>query len=95
MFWLEDSTLKKMTIIAALLVSMPVASCFGAGIGLKEAVQRALERNNLLKAAHYEHSAASHETAASRSRILPRIILDETVKESTTPTSVFMMKLDE
>ncbi len=80
------------TVFALLMPSTVLA---GNPLGLKEAINLALEKNNLLKAAVYEQSAARRERAASRGRYLPRISLDETASASNAPTRVFMMKLDQ
>jgi outer membrane protein len=80
---------------AALVLLMPSTVFAGRDLGLKEAINLALENNNLIKAADFEQIAARHETAASRSRYLPRIFFDETASVSNAPTRVFMMKLDE
>jgi outer membrane protein len=78
--------------LALLTPSMALA---GNSLGLKEAINLALEKNNLVKAALLEETAASREAAASRGRYLPRVFLDETASASNSPTRVFMMKLDE
>ncbi len=80
---------------AVLPLLMPSLVFAEATLGIKEAIDLALQRNNLLKAAAYEHTAASRDTAASRGRYLPRISLDESVTASNSPTRVFMMKLDQ
>ncbi len=64
-------------------------------VTLKEAINLALKRNNLIKAAEYESSAARYALSASRSRFFPSIFLDENFAASNSPTRVFMMKLDE
>jgi outer membrane protein len=80
------------TVLALLTPSMALA---GNSLGLKEAINLALENNNLVKAALHEESAARRDAAASRGRYLPRVFLDETATASNSPTRVFMMKLDE
>jgi outer membrane protein TolC len=81
-------------ILAALL--LPVTVRAGSGtVSLKEAVNLALERNHLLKAAASERSAAARELSITRGRYLPRISLDETASASNQPTRTFMMKLDQ
>jgi outer membrane protein TolC len=67
----------------------------GDSLGLKEAITLALEKNNLVKAALHEETAARREAAASRGRYLPRVFLEEAATASNSPTRVFMMKLDE
>jgi outer membrane protein TolC len=85
--------------VILLLVSMlalPAAGMADEGrVSLKEAVELAMTRNHLLKAAAYDQLAAEHGTAVSRSRYLPRIFLEETAAVTNEPTRVFMMKLDE
>lgn len=74
------------------LVAVPA---FAETVSLREAVNRALKNNHLLKAASLEEGAAREGVAVSRSRYLPRVSLESGALLSTTPSSVFMMKLDE
>jgi len=85
---------KIQTLLAALLL-LSAAPAFGEVVTLQEAVGRALTSNNLLKAAELEKGAAEQDVAASRSRYLPRLFLESGAALSNTPSSVFMMKLDE
>ncbi len=85
---------KKIPLIAMLLFSLS-APAFGEVVTLREAVNRALESNNLLKAAALEQGAAEQDVAVSRSRYLPRLFLESGAALSDTPSTVFMMKLDE
>src|SRR6185369_17881992 len=71
------------------------APAFGEVVSLRQAIERALEGNHLLKAAALEQGAAREELAASRSRYLPRVYLESGFALSNTPSSVFLMKLDE
>jgi outer membrane protein len=87
--------LKVFVLYTVLVLLMPSTVLAGNPLGLKEAINLALEKNNLLKAAVYEQSAARRETAASRGRYLPSLSLDETASASNAPTRVFMMKLDQ
>ncbi len=87
--------MKVFVVLAALLSIAPAAVPADSSLSLKEAINLALEKNNLLKAATYEQKAASREAAASRSRFFPSISLDEAATASNAPTRVFMMKLDE
>ena len=80
---------------ALLVLLLPSAVFAGNPLGLKEAINMALEKNNLLKAAEYGRTAARRERAASLGRYLPTVSLDETASASNSPTRVFMMKLDE
>lgn len=83
-------------LLAVAAIVMP-AGVFAAGgtLGLGEAIDLALKKNHLLRAAVYERSASERELAISRGRYLPRISLEETAAASNAPTRVFMMKLDE
>ena len=85
---------KIQTLLAALLLLF-AASASGEVVTLQEAVNRALTSNNLLKAAELEQGAAEQDVAASRSRYLPRLFLESGAALSNTPSTVFMMKLDE
>lgn len=85
----------KMMPLLAMLLCLLAAPAFGEVVTLREAVQRALESNNLLKAAAFDLGAARQDVAASRSRYLPRVFLDSGAVLSNTPSTVFMMKLDE
>jgi outer membrane protein len=87
--------LKTFVLYTFLTLLIPSIALAGDSLGLKEAITLALEKNNLVKAAIHEESAARREAAASRGRYLPRVFLDETANASNSPTRVFMMKLDE
>jgi outer membrane protein TolC len=87
--------LKTFVLLALFALLMPSTVFAGNPLGLKEAINLALEKNNLLKAAGYERTAARRERAASLGRYLPTVSLDETASASNAPTRVFMMKLDE
>ncbi len=80
---------------AVLSLLVPAMVSAETTLGLSEAINLAMEKSNLLRAAAYEQNAATLGAAASRSRYLPRIYLDETASASNSPTKVFMMKLDE
>jgi len=62
---------------------------------LKEAINTALERNNLVKAAGFSAEAASQGIAIATSRYYPGIFLEESFAASNAPTQTFMMKLDQ
>ena len=87
-------THKTIPLIAMLLIPLS-APAFGEVVTLREAVNRALLSNNLLKAAALERGVAEKEVAVSRSRYLPRVFLESGALLSNTPSTVFMMKLDE
>lgn len=88
--------MKRILAIASLLFLIPSILCAEDGkVTLRGAIRLALQRNNLLKAAEHEKSAAGYGVAVSRSRWFPRIFLDENFEASNSPTRVFMMKLDQ
>lgn len=88
--------MKTMLLLIAVTLVFPSLPCAREGnVTVKEAITLALGRNNLLRAAEQQKSAAGHSLAASRSRYLPRIFLDENFSASNAPTRVFMMKLDQ
>lgn len=84
-----------LVILAAFCLAAPAAWAAEPAVSLREAMVLALERNHLVSGAAYEKEAAEHGAAASRSRYLPRIVLDESFAASNSPTRVFMMKLDQ
>ena len=85
----------KIVPMVALLLLLITPPAFGEAVTLHEAIGRALESNHLLKAAALERGAAEEGVAASRSRYLPRVFLESGAALSNTPSTVFMMKLDE
>jgi len=87
--------LKTFILLTLFTLLIPSIAFAGNLLSLKEAINLALEKNNLLKAAAHEETAAKRESAASRGRYLPRVSLDETASASNSPTRVFMMKLDQ
>ncbi len=88
--------MKVFSVIVVLLLFSPSITFAGdRAVSLQEAIRLSLARNNLLKAAEQREMAARHSVAASRSRFLPRIFLDENFSASNAPTRVFMMKLDQ
>lgn len=86
---------RKLVPLAALLLIFSAAPSSGEVITLQDAIKRALASNHLLKAAALQTGAAEQDAAASRSRYLPRLFLESGAVLSNTPSSVFMMKLDE
>lgn len=84
--------MKSLVIGAVLLVPTVVQAEI---VSLKEALDRALQRNQLVKIAGYERAAAAGDASMSRSRYLPRVSLEETFSLSSSPTRTFMMKLDQ
>ena len=84
--------------IVLLLSALPLlctVSSFGESLTLRQAISRALESNQSLKASALEQGAAREEVAVQRSRYLPRLFLESGAVLSDTPSRVFMMKLDE
>ena len=86
---------KKVVLLVACLLATCAVPAFGEVVPLHDAINRALKSNHLLKAASLEQDAALEGVAASRSRYLPRVYLESGATLSNTPSSVFMMKLDE
>lgn len=88
--------MKRFYLFVAVLFFLPTTvQAEDLALSLKEAIRLALARNNLIKAAEYEKTAARHGVSVSRSRYFPRIFFDESFVASNSPTRVFMMKLDE
>lgn len=81
-------------LIAALLL-LPAQVGAEQPLTVKEAISRALEKNNLIKAAGYNAIAARQGVAVVGSRYYPAISFEETLAVSNAPTQTFMMKLDE
>lgn len=81
--------------LAVAMISLAASPAFGDSVTLREAIGRALSNNHLLKAASLQEGAAKEGVAVSRSRYLPRVYLQSGAELSTTPSTVFMMKLDE
>jgi outer membrane protein TolC len=88
---------KRITTILAMLLTVGVATAETTAprLTLKEAVNMALEQNNLIKAAGYTADASRQGIAIASSRYYPGIFLEETFSASNSPTQTFMMKLDE
>lgn len=88
--------MKKMVVLTiALLVGLAAVPAFAEVVSLREAIDRALKSNHLLKGTALEEGAAREGVAVSRSRYFPRVYLESGAELSTTPSTVFMMKLDE
>jgi outer membrane protein TolC len=85
----------KVVLLFACLLLPCAAPAFGEVVSLRDAINKALASNHLLKAAALEQGAAQEGVAVSRSRYLPRVFLESGAVLSTMPSSVFMMKLDE
>lgn len=80
---------------AALLLTAAAVEAEPLKLSLKNAISMALDNNSRLKAASFTSQAARQGVASANSRYLPTISLEETLVASNSPTSTFMMKLDE
>ena len=85
----------RIVLLIAAIAGLYSPPAFGEAVTLREAISRALDSNQLLKAASLQRGAAQEEVAVSRSRYLPRVYLESGALLSNTPSKVFMMKLDE
>jgi len=85
----------KVVLLIACLLCAAAVPAFGEVVSLREAVNRALKSNHLLKAASLEQGAVQEGVAISKSRYLPRVWLESGAVLSSTPSTVFMMKLNE
>lgn len=83
------------TIMAALLFSVTAVRAETARLTLKDAIRLALENNNRIKAAKYSSQAAQQGIEIAYSRYLPAVTFEEAAAVSNSPSSAFMMKLDE
>lgn len=86
---------KYVVLLFASLIFPCAEPAFGEVVSLRDAINRALEHNHLLKAAALERGAAQEGVAVSRSAYFPRVHLESGAALSNTPSSVFLMKLDE
>jgi len=86
---------KKTILLLAALPAWYASSVWAETVTLQEAVGRALHGNRQLQAATLEQGAAREGVAVSRSRYLPQVVIESGAVLSNTPSSVFMMKLDE
>jgi outer membrane protein TolC len=64
-------------------------------LGLKDAVDLAMEKNHLVRAAISESAAADAGIKSSRARYLPRVTFEERAALTNSGTRAFMMKLDQ
>jgi outer membrane protein len=85
-------TVAVLVVMSSLLAG---TTAFAETLTLREAIGRALKSNHLLQAAGLERRAAEEDVAVSRSRYLPTLSLQSGANLTTTPSRVFMMKLDE
>ena len=82
-------------IYALLLLSVVTVEAETVKLSLKDALNLALENNNQIKAANFSAHAAQQGIATANSRYLPAILFEEAFVASNSPSSAFMMKLDE
>ncbi len=80
---------------AVLLFSVATANAETLKLSLKDAMSMALENNNRIKAARFTSEAADQGIKSASSRYFPLIAFEEALVASNSPTSTFMMKLDE
>lgn len=82
-------------VYAVLLFSAVTVKAETVKLSLKDAINLALENNNQVKSAHFSSQAAQQGIAVANSRYLPAILFEEAFVASNSPSSAFMMKLDE
>ncbi|MBC7963960.1 MAG: TolC family protein [Steroidobacteraceae bacterium] len=82
-------------ILTAILLLMAGQALAGQTLSVKEAISRALEKNNLVRAAGFNATAARQGVAVVASRYYPALSFEETLAASNAPTQTFMMKLDQ
>lgn len=79
----------------ALILMFAVVSADAAVLSINEAIGMALENNSQVKAARFSRQAAGHGVSSTNSRYLPVLSFEELLSVSNSPTSAFMMNLDE
>ncbi|MFZ4856226.1 MAG: TolC family protein [Desulfuromonadaceae bacterium] len=82
-------------VYALLLLSAVTVEAETVKLSLKDALNLALENNNQIKAANFTSNAAQQGIVTAHSRYLPTISFEEAFVASNSPTSAFIMKLDE
>lgn len=80
---------------AFFLLSAATANAEVLQLSLKDAMGRALESNSQIKAARFNFQAAAQGVQSANSRYFPVVSLEETLITSNSPTSTFMMTLDQ
>ena len=80
---------------AMLLLSAATVEAETIKLSLKDAISQALENNHQIKAAHFSSHAAQQGIATAGSRYLPAILFEEALVATNSPSSAFIMKLDE
>lgn len=82
-------------VMSVLLISVTAVRAETTRLSLKDAIRLALENNNRIKAAKYSSQAVQQGIESANSRYLPAVTFEETAAISNSPSSAFMMKLDE
>ncbi len=80
---------------AALLFSVAVADAETLTLSLRDSMRMALGNNSQIKAAVYSSQAARQGVVSANSSYLPVVFFEESLVASNSPTTTFMMKLDE
>ena len=78
-----------------LLCSVAISSADTLKLTIKDAISKALENNNQIKAASFTSKATAQGIQSANASFLPTVSFEETLAVSNSPTSTFMMKLDE
>ncbi|MFZ2950119.1 MAG: TolC family protein, partial [Desulfuromonadaceae bacterium] len=78
-----------------LLFSVAAAGAETLKLSLRDAMGMALENNSRIKASRYTSHAVRQGVESANSRYLPAVSLEEALVASNSPTSTFMMKLDQ
>ncbi|HEY3308020.1 MAG TPA: TolC family protein [Desulfuromonadaceae bacterium] len=90
--------MKQVLAISTVLFYITAGGAIAAPVSqltLKDATQRALESNSLIKAARYRATAARQAVSAADSALYPHLLFEEDFAASNAPTQAFMMKLDQ
>jgi outer membrane protein TolC len=77
------------------LMSSASAEAETTRLTLRDAMSMALESNSQIKAARFTSQGAAQGIQSANARYLPSVNFEETLAASNSPTSTFMMKLDE
>jgi outer membrane protein TolC len=82
-------------LLVMMLLLLPTLAGAVETVTYRQALELALERHSLVRAAAYERTAAGFDRQGTISRYLPTVRLEEVFGASNAPTRVFMMKLDQ
>src|ERR1035437_5803093 len=82
-------------ITAVLLLSAAAVEAETLKLSIKDAISMALDNNSQIKAARCTSQAVRQGVVSANSRYLPAVSFEEALVASNSPTSTFMMKLDE